>query len=219
MKIAFINAGIGKWYSTGSERLHGSLVQHGFQGDIITWVDQWPNPKYPRNPIYNVKAAAFDEAISRGYQIIIWGDSSITALKNPNHFVNVVAENGYWIGQSGYRASQTSTDHQLEYFGVTRDWADSVNDCATGLFGVNMDNPKAAEFITTWVKAGREGGFNGSRKHDKQSNDRRFLFGRQDQAAASIILGKLGMKLGLFQDFVQFKWDKGDHYTFKCEGM
>lgn len=218
MKIAFINAGIGKWYSTGSERLKGSLIQHGFNGDIITWVDQWPNPKYPRNPVYNVKAAAFDEAISRGYQIIIWGDSSITARKNTAPFLDHIREHGYWIGQSGYRASQVSTDSQLKYFGVSRDWAHNVPDCATGLFGFDIGRPEYMSVLSEWIQSAKDGAFSGSRLHGGGSSDPRFLHGRQDQAAMSIILGKQGINLRHWIEFARFKWDKQDT-VFHCEGM
>lgn len=215
----FINVGIGLWYSSGTERLAGTLRQYGFPGDVITWVDKWPSAEFPREPVYNVKAAAFHEAMRRGYRTIIWGDSSIQALKNTAEFVARVRTDGYWIGQSGYRTSETATDGQLAHFGVSRDWADGVPDCATGLFGVCLDHEKPRQFIEQWVQAGRSGGFSGSRHHARQSKDPRFKFGRQDQSAASIILGKLEMPLRLWQDYVAFAWDSKAGKTFLCQGM
>ncbi len=219
-KTIFISAGIGPWYNRGANRLSESLSAHGWQHDRQIWVDDWPPVKIQRTPVYNIKAAAFDYAIKQGYTTIIWGDASITAVRNTDAFVAKVQGDGYWIGQSGYRASETATDHQLQHFGVSRDWAHSVPDCATGLFGVNIENPTARAFIEKWIQAAHDGGFQGSRVHGNQSKDPRFKFGRQDQSAASIILGSLGMPLGLFQSAVTFAWDKRkDHHTFHCQGM
>lgn len=216
----FICAGINPWYCTGAERFKGSLIANGFDGDMQVWVNEWPPGHFPRGPVYNVKAAAFEYAIKCGYKTIAWADASVTALCNVRPFFDAINANGYWIGQSGYNCAQVCGDAMLRYFGVDRDWAETIPDCATGLFGVDMTNPRAAEFIKTWIAGAREGAFSGSRHHDKQSKDRRFLFGRQDQAAASLILGKMGMPLFRFLDFAGFKWDMGKHtLMFKVEGM
>lgn len=216
----FLNAGIGQWYSTGSERLAGSLRLHGFPGDVITWIDQWPNHGFSKDCIYNVKAAAFEEAIKRGYRTLIWGDSSIYALKPTQPFVDRIKADGYWFGMSGYNCAQVCSDKQIQYFGVSRDWAAAIPDTATGLFGVNLDNPLAAKFVELWIKAAHDGVFSGSRFHGGQSKDKRFKFGRQDQATASLICGTLGMTLSPFISFAGYAWDAGKHDTiFRCQGM
>jgi hypothetical protein len=218
-KTCFLNVGIGEWYSTGTDRLKGSLIQHGFEGDILTWKDEWPCSDFPRECVYTVKASAFNQAIKRGYRTIIWGDSSVTAVRNTANFVAKINADGYWIGQSGYNAAQTASDAQLAYFGVDRDTAQTYHDCASGLFGVNMDFEKPRNFIEAFVKAGREQAFHGSRKHAKQSRDPRFLFCRQDQSAASLILGKLGMPLRPFISECKFLWDRDSGQTFHLQGM
>jgi len=215
--VAFINVGIGEWYCHGSDRLKASLEANNFSGDILIWKD-WPEIPFPRDVIYTCKAAAFQMAIDAGYSTIIWGDSSIYARADVTPFVATVVDKGMWIGQSGYNGAQTCTDACLRYFGVTRDQAEKMPDTATGLFGVNMDAPFAREFIETWIKAAREGAFNGSRHHSGQSADRRFKFGRQDQSAATMICGKMGIKLNAFSEYVGYAWDKYPS-TFKCQGM
>lgn len=217
-KTCFLNVGLGEWYTIGSERLKGSLIDKGFPGDLLIWKDEWPSNRFPRDCVYNCKADAFEQAIKRGYTTLIWGDSSIVALKDTAEFVAQVQRDGYWIGQSGYRSSETASDAQIQYFGVSRDWAHEVPDCATGLFGVNIEAPGMLAVIEMWIKAGRDGIFNGSRGHGGQSEDRRFKFCRQDQSAMSLILGKHGVALRPFQSHVKFRWDKYEA-TFHCEGM
>lgn len=217
-RAVFINAGMGAWYNTGSDRLKGSLLDKGFPGDLLIWRDEWPDMAFPRDCVYTVKAAAFSVALSRGYDIIIWGDSSVTARKNTQPFVDNIRHNGYWIGTSGHSAAQTATDAQLQYFGVSRDWAAQVPDCATGLFGFDVSRPEMRAVVNDWIRAGKDGAFNGSRKHAGQSSDPRFLYGRQDQSAMSLVLGKHGLATRPFQEFCKFRWDRLDT-IFHCEGM
>lgn len=214
----FISAGIGAWYNTGTDRLKGTLL--GQPVDIQIWRDQWPPGNFPRECIYAIKAAAFEYAVKQGYRTLIWGDASITARKSIGPFLDAIKARGYWLGQSGYNAAQTCNDSCLAYFGVTRDEAAQIHDCATGLFGMCLDHPPAAKFVELFIKAGREGAFNGSRKHAKQSKDPRFLFHRQDQSAATIIAHKVGLQLSAWGEFCRFKWDRDRLDTiFHCEGM
>lgn len=215
--LCFINVGIGEWYCHGSDRLAASLRAHNFPGDIFIWKD-WPEIPFPRDVIYNCKAAAFQQVIDAGYTTIIWGDSSIFAQADVLPFVGHVCEKGMWIGQSGYNGAQTCSDAALKYFDVTRDEAEKMPDTATGLFGVNLDFEQPRTFIELWIKAAREGAFVGSRMHGGQSDDLRFKFHRQDQSAATLILGKMGVRLDTFIDYCGFAWD-GQDTMFKCRGM
>lgn len=219
-RTAFLNVGISEWYSKGSDRLAASLIANGFPGDQLIWKDQWPNaiPGLNQGCIYNVKVDAFQHAINAGYTTIIWGDSSIYALRPLDRFIDAINTKGYWIGQSGHNCAQTASDAQLQYFGVSRDWAENVHDCATGIFGVNMDFDGPRKAIETWIRAGKDCVFHGSRHHDGQSKDPRFKFARQDQSTMSLILGKEAMTLDRFGDFVAYRWDRYES-TFKCEGM
>lgn len=217
-KTCFLNVGLGQWYCHGTDRLKGSLLHHGFPGDILTWQDEWPSSKFPRDCVYNVKADAFEQALKRGYEVIIWGDCSIYALKNTTPFVDRIIADGYWIGQSGYNAAQTASDMQLNYFSITRDRAAEIHDCATGLFGFDVRRPEMLAIVEEWIEAGRNGIFNGPRNHGGGSQDRRFLHARQDQSAMSLVLGKHRVGLREFKEFGKFKWDRYDS-IFHCQGM
>ncbi len=215
----FLSVGIGAWYNLGTQRLGGSLRDRGWDGDMRLFQDEWPDDRFARECIYNCKPAAFQWAIDQGYETIIWADASVTALRNPGEFVAEVNRKGYWLGQSGYNCAQVCSDNMLNYFGVDRDWAETIPDSATGLFGVNLSFPVVREMMRLWIKAGQEGAFTGSRLHAGQSSDHRFLFNRQDQAAMSVIAGKLGVRLDPFIRHVKFAWDANDGQEFHCQGM
>ena len=215
----FLSVGIGPWYNFGVERLGGSLRDKGWDGDMRLFKDEWPDARFSDNCVYACKPAAFQWAIDQGYETIIWADASVTAIRNPGPMVAEVNQKGYWLGQSGYNCAQVCSDNMLRYFGVDRDWAETIPDSATGLFGVNLSNPVAREMIRLWIKAGQEGAFTGSRHHAGQSGDPRFLFGRQDQAAMSVIAGMMGVKLDSFLAHCKFVWDKDAGQEFHCQGM
>jgi hypothetical protein len=194
-KYCIINASTGdSWYPKGSRRLKNSLNYHGFAGDVLTW-DKWPNNDFDKSCPYNIKASAFMEAIKLGYTHILWVDCSGWAIKDPIKLLDIVNEDGYYFWRSGTNSAQTCSDNCLNYFGISRDEAEAFEDCSSGIMGVNLFNPKAKEFIEKWIESARAGVFNGSRLHDNQSKDKRFLFHRQDQSAASVIINKMKLKL------------------------
>jgi hypothetical protein len=160
----------------------------------MTWKD-WPNSNFDKSCNYNVKAAAFQEAIENDFTHILWLDSSVWAVKDPNPIMDIINEEGYYFWANGYNCAQECSDKCLEYFGITRDEAEKMPVASTSMFGVNITNPIGQEFIERWIQSALDGVFYGSRFHDNQSQDPRFLWHRQDQSAASIILNQLGCKI------------------------
>ena len=195
IKHCIVNASNGAgWYPLGTKRLKESLIYHGFNGDIITY-DNFPNNEYDKSNPYNIKASAISEVIKMGYSHILWLDCSVWAINNPNLIFDVINDTGYYFWKSGYNAAQCCSDNCLKYFNVSRDEAEKYQDCSTSMFGFNLENGRAKLFIERWLKSAKDGVFNGSRLHDNQSEDSRFLFHRQDQSAATIILNQLNMQL------------------------
>lgn len=217
-KACVINVGIGSWYPKGQQRLVRSLDMHGWNWDILTWTD-WPNNNFDKACIYNAKAAAFEETIKQGYTHILWMDCSMWVIGDPNKMMDIINDEGYYIGMSGFNCANVCSDRCLQYFGVDRDTAETYPDGQTGCFGVNLENPIAKEFINTWLKAAKDKVFHGSREHDNQSSDPRFMFHRQDQACASVIANKLGMKLTPFGQLVSYYPADLDKVIFTCRGM
>jgi hypothetical protein len=169
-------------------------MYHGFHGDIIQF-DTWPNSYYDQNNPYHIKASAIEEALQRKYSHILWLDCSVWALKDPNPIFDIINEQGYYLWKSGYNCAQVCSDACLNYFQVSREEAEKMPDCSSSMLGFNTENPIGKEFIRIWLQSAHDGVWNGSRLHDNQSSDPRFLFHRQDQSAASIIANKLGMKM------------------------
>lgn len=183
------------WYPQGQERLKRSLIFHGSTADHL-FLDGFVMGGYDESCPYNVKAAAMEEAALMGYERILWLDCSVWAINNPMKMWDVINNEGYFLWKSGFNCAQVCSDRCLEYFGVTRDEVESWPDCSTSMFGVNMSNPIGEQFLNMWIQAAKDGIFKSNRNKDpKDSTDPRFMFARQDQMVASIIAGKLGMKM------------------------
>lgn len=218
-KACVINAALGGWYFKGQKRLVDTLRHHGFSHDILTWCEEWPNNNYDKNCPYSVKAAAFEEAINKGYEVILWLDCSVWPVKPIEPLFDLINEQGYYFWSSGYNCAQVCSDDCLKYFGVDRDKAETFGDCSTSMFGVNISNPQAKEFISNWIQAAKDKVFHGSREHDNQSADPRFMFHRQDQAVASVLIGKMGLKIHEPGEWSSYYPNDLDKVTLTMRGL
>lgn len=204
-KAVIICAGIGGWYSAGVRRLERTLNFEGWGGSIITWTD-YPNgcPRHEDMPYY-MKIAAFEEAIAQGYTHILWVDASFFAVKNPMPMFDIINEQGFWFFSSGYNLAQSVNDYTLQFVGKSRDEAEQQTEWASGCVGVNLENPNGKALYEKWKFYMDAGLSRGSRLHDNQSADPRFLFHRQDQSCLNLAIWDLGLKNDRVEDMVSYK--------------
>lgn len=195
MKDCIINVGIGGWYAKGSDRLRRSLIEHGYPGDIIQWKDSLPpgSPTHQQNP-YAMKVYAFEHAIKEGYTNIMWLDSSAWCIRHPRIHMEAMGRDGYYLFHSGFNCAQWTNDRCLEYFGMSREEADTIPMLASGVLGLNMGTEIAREFFAQWKNAMLAGVFRGSWTHDPKEGSGAYQGHRHDQSAASIIAHRLGMR-------------------------
>jgi hypothetical protein len=191
-KATIINAAWKGRYSRGSKRLERSLIYHGWGYDINIWHDNEINECFDPNHPYTIKAAAWTECIRKGYTHLFWADSSVWCLQNPSKIMDIIHDEGGYFWLSGFNLAQTATDKDLEFAGWTRDFAETLPELASSMFGVNIDSDKGKIFSDVFLEAAKSGVFNSSRLHNNASTDPRFRFGRQDQVAATIAYYKAG---------------------------
>lgn len=205
-KAVIINCGVGGWYGHGSRRLAKSLNFAGWAGSTIIYADEYPPNSYKHEEFpYYMKVAAFEEAIRQGFTYILWCDSSIFAVENPVKMFDIISEQGYWFFSSGYNLAQSANDAALSAVGLSRDEAETVNEWASGCFGVRLDNPDGLKLYNRWRELMDAGISKGSRLHDNQSQDKRFLFHRQDQTCLSLAIWELGLNNTKGLDMISYK--------------
>lgn len=205
VKPCIINCGIGGWYKVGSERLEKSLSFNGYAGDAIYWRNELPPncPPHDHNP-YAFKIYAFREAFRRGYKIVCWLDCSFWAIQNVMPIFDIINDKGVFAFRSGYNCAQTCPDNLLASVGISRDEAETIPETATGIVGLNIDNPDGKKVFEYWEDFCDSGLFRNNRVHDlNDSKDPRFKHGRQDQSAFSMALYKAGVSF-LYEDYVAY---------------
>ncbi len=202
-KDCIINVALGYWYPKGQARLLESLRIVGWNGVTRSWVS-WPNDNYDKTCAYNCKAAAFEESIKSDLSRYLWLDCSFWAIHDPQEIFDIIQRDGYYFVNDGYNCAQTCSDACLKYFNITRDEAELIPGIASGIMGIDISNPIGKQFIYEFIRASKAGVAAGSRLHDGQSKDPRFLFHRQDQSVASLIIGKMGLH----------RHDWGDHASY-----
>lgn len=206
-KPCIISAGIGGHYSFGIDRLEKNLMYHGWPGSTMFWKD-YPKgcPRHIGDGQYNFKVFCFNEAFKAGHKVVIWVDSSIYPIKDIMPIFDYVNDKGLFFFKSGYPLSATATDRLLSYIGCKREELVDVPEFATGVVGINIDNPLGAHFFASWERMMHAGLFGGDRVHNEEdSKHPLFKFSRQDQSAASAALYEMGItSCGEDKDWVSY---------------
>lgn len=203
MTDCIVSCGAGKWYAQGVDRLERSLIYHGFAGATILYRDLPPGAPIHQQIPYAMKLTALKAAVDRGYQRILWLDASIVCIRNPSDMFDWIGHHGTYLYRSGYNCAQSVSDACLDNFGISRNQAELMPECASNVVGFDMGNPTGKKFFDWWHESSLDGSFKGSRDHDDQSRDPRFLFHRQDQSAASLIAHWLKMDIQPAGHFAQ----------------
>jgi len=212
-------------FQKGQDRLYKSLKEFNYQGDIILFnsVEELGCKPHSEVP-YQFKVYAIEKVRQMDYDVVLWCDASLFAIKDVMPVINHIIEKGHLMEFCGFSAGQWSTDTCLNEFGLTRDEAMDIPLHSSGFTGLNFQNPTTAEFFNTWFKyAQGEITFKGDwTNNEKQcSEDERCLGHRHDQTTASIIAHQLGM-VRINPNYMQYKWDGvplKEETHFYCQGI
>jgi hypothetical protein len=140
-------------------------------------------------------------------------------LKHPGEIFDAINKDGVYCESNGYNAAQECSDKCLHYYEITRDEAEQIPMCSSGMLGIDLSHKRGISFYEMFLQAAVDGIFTGSRFHDNQSYDSRFMHHRQDQSAASIILYKLGYKPYELGNYLAYSGSVNDKTIFLCQGL
>lgn len=197
MSNVIVSAGVGSWYPLGIDRLELSLQEHGWGGSTMFWRDEYPegSPTHQEQP-YAFKIRAIEAAHRAGHRFILWCDSSVWAVKNPEPIFSLIQNQGYYLWDSGHWCDTWINDKTLAAFGVTRGQAHDIRMISANVMGFDMENPTAQKFMERWNWALDHGLFPGSWKREPEDNeDAPYLGHRHDQSSASLIANELRMRI------------------------
>ena len=157
---------------------------------------------------YAFKVWALDEAISKGFDRIIWIDCRCRPVKSFEPIWGVVESDGAYCSQQGdAKLSQWCSDTALELFGITREQAASIPLLKGGVFGFNLDSQVGQALWREYKRLCLAGALNGphynrpgepmTRMGDKWqghvSHDPGVGGHRHDEAVLSFLFWKFGL--------------------------
>lgn len=216
-------------YAKGCERLRNSLLENGFNGDLLFFNEeiQVNAPFHVINP-YAFKTYTFQYALSLGYTKILWLDASVYAIKNIDRVWEILDDIGYLMQNAGHFIGNWTNDACLQYFGLNREDAMQMYMYGNaGLLGLNFERQICKDFIEQWHQSAIDGVFKGdwNNKNHSESQDDRCFGHRHDMSAGSIIAHKLGMNENFFSTHEILEYapphtePMNDTIIFKAQGM
>lgn len=192
------SVGIGSNYTQAIKRFEKNVEETNPTLDKIIWRNYPPNSPIHQIVPYAFKPYAIKYAIEKGYQNILWADSTLVALKSLNPFFEHIEKNGWLLYYNGFVCGEWITDAALKKHNLTRDEAMLIPDFTGCLMGFNTNNQLAMKFLQEWTNAANDNiSFIGKHKNINNccSSDPRCKGHRHDQVIGSIIVHKLKMKI------------------------
>ena len=156
-------------------------------------------PSHAEAP-YAFKPYAIDFVRMKGYDIIIWCDSCLRAVKPLDSFINDIVSKGVYLQRDGWRCGEWANDNALKYFNVTREQSMNIESVYAQCIGFDFRSKIAHSFLSMWLGAAQSGIFKGAWKNDNktESEDPRVRGHRHDQTCAELISYHLGIAKGVF---------------------
>jgi len=194
----------------GQKRLVKSLIQIGYEDDIICYNDgDLESPSHKRTP-YAFKLYALKELERIGYDLALWVDASFWAVRQLDGLFSLIEKEGVVVQDSGHSLGTWSTSESLKILGIDREDAFSIMMFSGGLQGYNLRDAYAAAFLNEFYEYAKEGTcFRGSwkNKNNRVSKDPRVHGHRHDMVVGTALMKKTGRQIQPNNSlFCYYKW-------------
>lgn len=194
-----LNVSVGGWFPLGQERQEKSIMHVGCTYDYAKWTNVYPLgcPSHEERP-YAFKAFALEWARNAGYASCLWLDSSMYAQRPLFPIWEYIEKNGYMFTMDGTSVSISIADVSLKKLEMTRDEVEKIPCLFAGCTGLSFIHDDGNEFLDKWKDFVTDPEVNppGSRfnKNQEWSKDPRCLYNLGEQASASILRHRMGLK-------------------------
>lgn len=188
-------------YKDGQKRLEISLKKHASHIDFLKWTNEKELECPPHKEVpYAFKPYAFKKAHSLGYDVILWVDASIYAIKSLEPVFDYIEDNGCYFEKAlpKFWTGEWSSDIALKNLGVTREKAMGIKELAATVMGFNFRSEIANSFFNEWINYANDGEtFIGdwTNERGQVSSNPRVKGHRHDQTTASILVHKMNIKI------------------------
>lgn len=176
-------------YQKKMKRLEDSL-KGNFEGDFIgfTNYNEIGSPSHSEIP-YAFKPYAIQKARDMGYDLILWADSPVYAIKPIQQVFEHISKEGYLLFDNiGYSLGDYSSDKQLDYFGISRQQAWDIPQVMACVLGFDFTEKVTQDFFKTYKDVAQDL-YPGEWNNDDltESKDARVRGSRHDQSVISCI--------------------------------
>lgn len=177
-------------YEDALDRCKAEASKH-FDGDFIFMKDELPRDcdTHKETP-YQFKPMIFREAFKRGYTQVIWMDSTIVMLRNPQRMFEVIARRGVLAFHNlGHPLAKWITDVALRNTGI--DLAGNPQQIMACVVGFDISHKVGKSVFDEWLELSMDG----ESFLDGHGSHEGFINHRHDQACLSAILHRRKIKL------------------------
>ena len=157
MKRAIINVcNTAGNYPQGQDRLKQSLKKYG-ESDFYGFIGE-NKVNAPLHSVvpYAFKPFAMEYLRQKGYDLIMWADASMYAVKSLNKLWDIIERKGWLMEESGHYLGQWCNDRALKNMGITREKAMQITMYSAGMTGLNLHNEKAVNFLNDWLEFAKD---------------------------------------------------------------
>lgn len=188
-------------FQKGIKALRARLKEISFSGDFIFWDKEYPegSPTHAESP-FAFKPFCFLAAAKLGYSQILWLDSSVYPKQPLEPLFKTIKERGYLFFRESHSVGEFCKDDALAPLGISREESFKLPSCKGSVIGLDLDSPKAADFLQEWARLARDGTtfpgpkWSGVRGFPTTASaDPRVKGHRHDQTAASVLALRRGM--------------------------
>jgi len=224
MKHCIVNFANGH-FKKGQDRLVKSVQENNYQGDILTFdqYEQVGSSTHQEVP-YQFKVYAIEKARQMGYDIVLYLDASIFAIKDVMPVIYHIIDNGHLMELCGFSVGQWATDICLNEFSISREDAFEMSLYSAGFTGLNFQNKLSKLFFERWFYFASQkitfiGDWNNNQKQCSQ--DERCLGHRHDQTVASILSHTIGLEkiVPTFMQYIYTGTEIKEQTIFGCQGI
>lgn len=201
-------------YYKALDRLEQSLKEVNFSGKFIGYRDEQSigAPLHVDNP-YAFKIYCFAKARAQGFKKIIYVDSAVYAVKNPDVLFEILENNGYLMQEAGHFVVDWCNDETARHYKLTeKEKTEMLMYGNAGFLGLNFDYPIAEQFFFNWNIGMMQGYFKGD-----------WANHRHDMTVGSIIANRMGMKFINGEQILQYGAPEipiiNDSIIFKASGL
>lgn len=184
-------------YQKKLQRLEQSL-KGNFDGDFLGFTSYQDINCEPHSEIpYKFKPMAIEKARTMGYELVLWADSPVYAIKSIEPVFQYLMEWKYLLFDNiGFSLGDYSSDKQLQHFKITREEAFQIKQIMACVMGFNFTEESVNLLFNIYRDVANDlypGEWNNNDR--SVSTDMRCHGSRHDQSVMSCLAHNCGLRI------------------------